>query len=183
MVGGANGSEAINNAVHESLAELLDFCNIVHQCGSGVELQTTGSLLRQHYRCLIEPRGAYWVRELLDAEELGDAYALASIAVSRSGAGTTNELAATATPSILVPLVPTGGDEQRKIAEGFRRSGAAVVIPNPEFGGPKLVACLRELFDATTRLNKMSEASRKLYSGNAAEALLRLSMRPTSVTS
>lgn len=178
ILGGAQGSEAINRAVLDALKALLQRCNVVHQTGAGAGLRTTAAVLRELHARLNAAGGAYWVGDFLGADALGDAYALATIAVSRSGAGTTNELAATGTPAVLVPLVPTGGDEQRKIAEHFRRSGAAVVIPNAELDGPTLAATVQELLDQPARLEEMSAGAKALYVGDATDALVRLALQP-----
>jgi len=103
----------------------------MHQCGAVPGLTTN------HETLAVAPTGsaagAYTVAKFLDADAMGDAYAISSLVVCRSGAGTTNELAATGRPAILVPLVPTGGDEQRPIAHQFAQAGAAIVVPNEDF--------------------------------------------------
>ena len=93
---------------------------------------------------------------------MGDAYAIASLVVSRSGAGTTNELAATGRPAVLVPLVPTGRDEQRRIARLFAAAGAAIVIDNDALSGRRLAAETRQLLADPDRLAAMATAAAPL---------------------
>jgi UDP-N-acetylglucosamine--N-acetylmuramyl-(pentapeptide) pyrophosphoryl-undecaprenol N-acetylglucosamine transferase len=178
ILGGAQGSETINRAALAALESLLERCNVVHQAGAGAGLETTAAVLRDHHERLAAMAGAYWVGEFLEADALGDAYAAATVAVSRSGAGTTNELAATGTPAVLVPLVPTGGDEQRKIALYFSHGQAAVVVPNADLDGPMLATSVHRLLDEPGRLEAMSAAARALYLGDATEALVSLALRP-----
>jgi UDP-N-acetylglucosamine--N-acetylmuramyl-(pentapeptide) pyrophosphoryl-undecaprenol N-acetylglucosamine transferase len=47
------------------------------------------------------------------------------VVVSRSGAGTLAELTALGKPSVLIPLVPTGGNEQQHNARYLQQAGAA----------------------------------------------------------
>lgn len=108
---------------------------------------------------------------------MGDAYAIASLVVSRSGAGTTNELAATGRPALLVPLVPTGFDEQRRIAGAFATAGAAVVIDNDAVSGTRLAAETRQLLADADRLAAMETAAASLAPGDAAGALADLVLR------
>jgi UDP-N-acetylglucosamine--N-acetylmuramyl-(pentapeptide) pyrophosphoryl-undecaprenol N-acetylglucosamine transferase len=77
-----------------------------------------------------------------------------------------------------VPLVPTGGDEQRRIAERFRRARAAVVVPNAKLDGPRLAASVQALLQQPARLEEMSAAAKALYPGDATEALVSLALRP-----
>jgi UDP-N-acetylglucosamine--N-acetylmuramyl-(pentapeptide) pyrophosphoryl-undecaprenol N-acetylglucosamine transferase len=176
VTGGAQGAEAINRAVRDSLRALLDECNVVHVCGAGKGLDTTLAVLEQAAAEMGADRapGRYHVAEFLDGASLGDAYAVSALALSRSGAGTTNELAGVGRPAVLVPLVPTGGDEQRKIARRFAEAGAAVVVPTDELSGDRLLAEVRALIGDGERLAAMSAAAHALAPGDAAGRLAEL---------
>jgi UDP-N-acetylglucosamine--N-acetylmuramyl-(pentapeptide) pyrophosphoryl-undecaprenol N-acetylglucosamine transferase len=173
--GGAQGAETINRTVRDALADLLAMCNVIHPTGRAAALTTTYAVVVEAAREAGHGKpGHYHPAEFFDADTMGDAYAAATLMVGRSGAGTTNDLALTGTPSILVPLVPTGGDEQRKIAEWFRSAGAAVVIPNDDLSAERLVSEVRALLEDRERLEQMSSAARGLARRNAAEALVGL---------
>jgi UDP-N-acetylglucosamine--N-acetylmuramyl-(pentapeptide) pyrophosphoryl-undecaprenol N-acetylglucosamine transferase len=175
VTGGAQGAEAINRAVRDALPRLLDISNVVHVCGAGRGLETTLPVL-EAAAAQAQPsaRGAYHVAEFLDGTELGDAYALAALVLSRSGAGTTNELAGVGRPAVLVPLVPTGGDEQRKIARRFAEAGAAAVVPTDELDADRLIAEVGPLIGDGGRLARMGSAARTLAPGDAAGRLAAL---------
>ena len=170
VTGGAQGAESINRAVVDALPRLLDACNVVHACGAGAGLTTTLSVLTDA-AAGIDARGSYHAAEFLDGDALGDAYALAALVVSRSGAGTTNELAGVGRPAILVPLVPTGGDEQRKIARRFEQAGAAVVVATEELSGDRLADEVRALIADEERREAMADGARALAPGDAAGKL------------
>ena len=126
VTGGAQGAQHINRAVEEALPDLLTMCRVVHQCGRQQAGQT-----REDER-LRQARGAlpghlqarYFVVDFV-TDEIGHIYALADAVVSRSGAGTLAELFALGKPAILIPLVPTGGDEQRRNAAACQNSGCS----------------------------------------------------------
>ena len=170
VTGGAQGAEAINRAVRDALPRLLAACNVVHVCGAGKGLDTTLEVL-QDAPTGDEARGAYHVAEFLDGESLGDAYALAALVVSRSGAGTTNELAGVGRPAVLVPLVPTGGDEQRKIARRFADAGAAIVVATEDLTADRLADEVSALIGDDERLEQMGAGARTLAPGDAAGRL------------
>ena len=101
-------------------------------------MATIPRLLRVRDALPDEWRARYVVVERL-GDELPDVYALASLVIGRSGAGTVAELAALGKPSILIPLPGTGGDEATKNARVLADVGAAIVIPQPE-ATPELIA-------------------------------------------
>lgn len=172
VTGGALGSEVLNRAVHDALPQLLRFANVIHQCGAASALTTTFALLVAAYRG--DSVGAYALSEFLETDLIGDAYVASSLVVCRSGAGTTNELAATGRPAVLVPLVPTGGDEQRRIAQRFVEAGAAIIVPNEELTGSRLATEVRKLLGDPERLAAMASGARSLAPGDAAGALAEL---------
>jgi UDP-N-acetylglucosamine--N-acetylmuramyl-(pentapeptide) pyrophosphoryl-undecaprenol N-acetylglucosamine transferase len=174
VTGGAQGSEVVNSSVRDALPRLLEIANVVHVCGAGKGLDTTRTVLAHAAAQLGDKPGAYYVTEFVDGAALGDAYALADLVLSRSGAGTTNELAGVGRGAVLVPLVPTGGDEQRKIARRFAEAGAAVVVPNEEVSGDRLIAEVEPLIADAERLARMGAAARTLAPGDAAGRLAAL---------
>jgi len=82
--------------------------------------------------------------------------------IGRSGAGTTSELAALGKPSVLIPLVPTRRDEQRKNAQRLADIGATQIIDPSQFDGPRLRDTLLDLADDPARLSDMAGRSASL---------------------
>jgi len=66
------------------------------------------------------------------------AYAAADIVVSRAGASTIGELAATGTPALLVPYPHATANHQVHNAQAYAASGAARVIPDAELDSARL---------------------------------------------
>jgi UDP-N-acetylglucosamine--N-acetylmuramyl-(pentapeptide) pyrophosphoryl-undecaprenol N-acetylglucosamine transferase len=172
VTGGALGSETVNRALLDALPDLLSFCKVVHQCGVAPGLTTNYEKLAA--AAIGSSAGTYTVAKFVEADAMGDAYAMSSLVVCRSGAGTTNELAAAGRAAVLVPLVPTGGDEQRRIAHRFARAGAAIVVPDEDLTGWRLATDAHELLADRDRLTAMQAAARALAPGDAAHALAQL---------
>ena len=183
VTGGAQGAETLNRAVLDEMPLLLRDCNVIHQCGVGRGLQTDHAVLLARAQVLANLPGTYWVKPFLDEGEMADAYAVSALAVGRSGAGTTNELAATARPAILVPLVPTGGDEQTRLARRLEGAGAAVVVPNAELTGARLRAEVVALLKDPERMNSMSRAMGAFKPEQAAKKLAKLVLDHASAPS
>jgi len=68
------------------------------------------------------------------------AYAAADLVVARAGASTLGELAATATPALLVPYPFATDDHQALNARAYAAGGAARVVPDAELDARRLRA-------------------------------------------
>jgi UDP-N-acetylglucosamine--N-acetylmuramyl-(pentapeptide) pyrophosphoryl-undecaprenol N-acetylglucosamine transferase len=79
--------------------------------------------------------------------------------VARAGASTLAELAATATPSILVPYPHATAGHQERNAAAVQASGAARVVRDDDLDGPRLVAELRAAL-APDAIHALREAAR-----------------------
>jgi UDP-N-acetylglucosamine--N-acetylmuramyl-(pentapeptide) pyrophosphoryl-undecaprenol N-acetylglucosamine transferase len=66
------------------------------------------------------------------------AYAAADIVVSRAGASTIGELAATGTPALLVPYPHATADHQTHNAQAYAAGGAARIVPDAELDAGRL---------------------------------------------
>jgi UDP-N-acetylglucosamine--N-acetylmuramyl-(pentapeptide) pyrophosphoryl-undecaprenol N-acetylglucosamine transferase len=107
-------------------------------------------------------------------DKMPDLYAATTVAVCRAGATTVAELAAAGVPSVLVPLPGAPGDHQTRNAEALVDAGAAVLVPDAECTGPRLVAELEPLLADPARLETMAAAARTLARPNAAHELAAL---------
>ena len=178
--GGARGSSPVNERIERALPLLLPSMQIIHATGPTDANGDFPRLLRVRDALPEEWRARYVVVERL-GDELPDVYALASLIIGRSGAGTMAELAALGKPSILIPLPGTGGDEATKNARVLADVGASIVIPQLE-ASPELIAShVIALMHDPARLARMSDAARTVAPHDAAdkiaEEMLRLAGR------
>lgn len=172
VTGGALGAQRINRAVEEALSELLPQCRIIHQCGQQTAGQASeAARLQQARTALPEPLQARYNVIDFVGDEIGHIYALADVVVSRSGAGTLAEIFALGKPAVLIPLVPTGGDEQRRNAQHAESAGAATVIEQDGLTGESLRNVLRPLLADTEKRATMARAAQKLGRVDAARLL------------
>ena len=163
IFGGSQGAHAINVAMVEAASRLAATgvrLAITHQTG-----ERDLDLVRTAYqRAGLEARVEAFIFQI-DGEMKA-----ADVVVARSGATTLAELAASGTPSILVPLPNSTDDHQRKNAEVFATAGAAMVIEERELRSV-LGDALSGLLANPDRRVQMSRAARALARPDAAERI------------
>jgi UDP-N-acetylglucosamine--N-acetylmuramyl-(pentapeptide) pyrophosphoryl-undecaprenol N-acetylglucosamine transferase len=127
VTGGAAGAQQINRMLSGALPDLLQHCQIVHQCGSLslAEMQQVAAGLPPHLA------HRYHVLDFIH-DELPDLLAAAAVVVARSGAGTVAELTALGKAFVLVPYPHAAGDEQRITSRHLSQQGAAVMLDGAE---------------------------------------------------
>ncbi|MFD3418811.1 UDP-N-acetylglucosamine--N-acetylmuramyl-(pentapeptide) pyrophosphoryl-undecaprenol N-acetylglucosamine transferase [Streptomyces decoyicus] len=167
VTGGAQGSEQINGMIRENLPWLLSVANVIHQCGPNwVEKSrhaAEGLAPELHAR--------YWVDGFV-GPELPDVLALASVVVSRSGAGTISELTALGKPSVLVPLASSAGNEQEHNALHLQQAGAALALTGDGASALALRAALEPALSDPLRREAMAKAARAMGKPDAASRLV-----------
>jgi len=154
VTGGAGGAQQINRMLAGTLPDLLQHCQIVHQCGSLSHTEM------QHIAHGLPPQVAnrYHVVDFIH-DELPDLLAAAAIVVARSGAGTVAELTALGKVSILIPYPVSAGDEQRITARHLAKEGAAVILDGDQATPDHLHAAIINLLADSRRRNAMSQAA------------------------
>lgn len=168
IAGGSQGAQQINSVFIDVIYKYIDRYEIIHVCGpknfKDMELLTKG-ILRDHQRKF------YHLYPHLNEEELGDAYAVAEVIVSRAGAGMIFEIAAVKRPSVLIPLKIAAQKHQAKNAYYFSRKGCATtleegnVTPNFVFGR------VNQITDSKNLSQKMQQACEKFSKPEAAKEM------------
>lgn len=115
VTGGSQGAQFINKILRDSLPNLLPKYDVIHICGKN-------NLIDE-----LNQKGYYQVEYMNDIE---NAFAVASVCVSRAGSNTVFELLALKKPCILIPL-PKGTSRGDQIlnAEYFQKLGLVNVLP------------------------------------------------------
>jgi UDP-N-acetylglucosamine--N-acetylmuramyl-(pentapeptide) pyrophosphoryl-undecaprenol N-acetylglucosamine transferase len=110
---------------------------------------------------------------------MADVWAVADLALSRSGASSCAELTACGIPSILMPYPFHRDLHQRANAKALADGGAAVLMDDEKDrkrNAEKLKPILESLLQDVTLREKMSESARKLGHPDAAEAVAKVVM-------
>ncbi len=169
VLGGSQGAVALNEAILHILGELLQAgIQVVHQTG------------RENYQdimTLVQENGitpgtsGYVPKDFFTVSELADVLALANVVVSRAGAGSIAELAATKKAVILVPLASAANDEQRLNAYDIAKIGGAIVIEEPNLGDHILLQKIQELLGDQNLRQAMGERIAQFHHADAALAI------------
>lgn len=152
VIGGSIGSVFINNAVRNSLDQLLMEFQVVHLCGKGN--------LDQKYA----NREGYVQFEYI-SEELPDFFAMADLVISRAGANSICELLALHKPNILIPLSAAASrGDQILNAKSFEKQGFSYVIEEETLTSDVLFHAIEHVRSHQNDYRNAMEASGQLDS-------------------
>ncbi len=103
--------------------------------------------------------------------DIPDRLATAHLVISRPGASSVSELAASGHPSLLIPFAAAMDDHQTGNAQTLVRAGAAVMLSEAEATPEHIVQTLQPLLQTPDRLLAMAQAARRQAQPNAAKRL------------
>lgn len=168
VTGASQGATTINEAVVAALGRIkVQGWQVLHLSG-----QDHASAVRAAYRELDVP-----VRVIDFTPDMADVWAVADLAISRSGASSCAELAVCGVPSILFPYPFHNDMHQRANAQVLADAGAAKLFEDEKEvrkNAPRLVPVLESLlYDGDAR-KIMAQAAIKLGKPDAAQAVAEL---------
>jgi UDP-N-acetylglucosamine--N-acetylmuramyl-(pentapeptide) pyrophosphoryl-undecaprenol N-acetylglucosamine transferase len=167
ITGGSQGAQAINDAVLYALPTLLAIdpqIQIIHQVG-----KKNIHVYKEHLDAHTVKSQRYFLREYFD--DLSIPYAIADLAVSRSGAMTIAELAVTHTPALFIPYPFAAANHQYENALLATQKGAARLLTQDKLNSQSLHDEILTLLSDTAQLKLMGEAMATLGSPKAASDL------------
>lgn len=158
VLGGSQGAQKINDKLLIILPELLKNFEVIHQTGQKnfeqvkKEAEVT---INQELQKYYHPKG------FLTEEELSSALMAAELIISRAGAGTIFEIAASAKPSILVPLTGSAQEHQVKNGYAFAQNGATIVIEEVNFRPHFVLERIKYLFSQPDVMDEMAKRAKE----------------------
>lgn len=169
VLGGSQGAMVLNQALLHILPDLLrQGIQIIHQTGKDNQ-EAVEKVVRENG--IVPEQQGYVIRGFFTSTELADILALASVVLSRAGAGSIAELAAVRKAAILVPLLGAANDHQRMNAYDIAGIGGAVVIEEPNLGEHILSQKILELLGQPELRATMGEKMSAFYHPDAAKVL------------
>lgn len=134
VVGGSQGSAAVNEAVRSALPKLLRDFQVVHLCG------------KDKIDNLLLTTNGYKQFEYIKSE-MKDIFAMADLVISRAGANAICELLSLKKPNILIPLPTTQSrGDQILNAHSFESQGFSIVIEEDYLDCDTLTDKVHELY-------------------------------------
>jgi UDP-N-acetylglucosamine--N-acetylmuramyl-(pentapeptide) pyrophosphoryl-undecaprenol N-acetylglucosamine transferase len=166
IFGGSQGSRILNNTMSEALlflAHLKEEIEIVHQTG---------------LNDLNKVKAAYAASAFADArvvpylDPMADEIAAADLIVSRAGAMTIGELAASGRAAILIPFAAATNNHQEINARVVERAGGAIVITEKQLTAKRLADAIEEVIADPQRIERMSAAAKTLATPDATKNIV-----------
>jgi UDP-N-acetylglucosamine--N-acetylmuramyl-(pentapeptide) pyrophosphoryl-undecaprenol N-acetylglucosamine transferase len=161
VVGGSQGSRAINQAVSKALPLLAQEpggMRIIHQTG---EHDYNEVLKVYQEQGLVAEVHAF-------IDDMPGVLAQADLVISRAGANAVAELAAAGRAALLIPFPGATDQHQLENARAMEKAGAARVIVQLELTPERLAKEVRELMASPATLNQMATCARSLAKPDAA---------------
>ena len=128
VTGGSTGSHVINCLLEESLPAILRFAKVIHQTGDARMYGDFDRLEKLRGKLSKDMQKRYVPVKFLMPKEVNTAIKTANLVIGRSGINTITELLFLEKMALLIPLVNTQKDEQKKNAEFLKEKGLAEVL-------------------------------------------------------
>jgi UDP-N-acetylglucosamine--N-acetylmuramyl-(pentapeptide) pyrophosphoryl-undecaprenol N-acetylglucosamine transferase len=164
VFGGSQAVARITAALESGLERLLPEWRVLHVAGDA-GLAAADAVRRS----LPAPMADRYQAVGFLTDRMTDALVASDLVLGRAGSSTCAEVAAVGVASILVPY-PHAGDHQRANAAFLADRNAAVVIPDRDLDGDRLVAEAHRLRDDDVR-RRLATAARSLGRPDAAAAI------------
>ncbi len=165
VLGGSLGARIFSDVVPAAIAQLpvtlRGRLSIVQQCRTEDLPRVRAAYEELHIPAELSPFFG----------DVAGLYSTAHLVIARAGASTVAELACAGRASLLVPLPGAIDDHQSANARALAATGAAQVLPQPEFTPVNLAATLEDLLETPDALAAASRAAAALAAPQAAATL------------
>ncbi len=169
IFGGSSGAKSINIAIVNALNNMYDLkdkIQFLHQTGIRDYENIRESYRKTGFKGTITPF----------IYQMGEAYAVADIVISRAGATTLAELTALGKPAILIPYPYAAGQHQELNARKLLEMGAAKMIRDSELKGEYLAHNIRGLYTNETMRAEMQRNSKAVGRPEACARVVDIAM-------
>ncbi len=169
IVGGSQGAKVINDAVIKILPNLSKISQVLHISGQNNYEEVQRLAAQFGFK---SGRHRYVAVPFLDREEMADAYAVADIIISRSGANSITEMAANKKVVIFVPLTRSANNHQYMNAYEIAKIGGALVLEESNLGNNMLFEKISELLHNKELRSQLQEKISAFYREDATENIV-----------
>lgn len=165
---GSQGSERINGAVTSGLSRLVRRATVIHHTGPAQlpRAQAARATLPEPDRARYQPHGYLH-------EEMGAALAAADLVVGRAGSSSIAEPLAFGVPLVLIPFGAAMNAHQAANARAAADLGAALILPESDLDGDRLVSVVTGLLDDPARLARMAANAKAAGRPEASDTIAR----------
>jgi UDP-N-acetylglucosamine--N-acetylmuramyl-(pentapeptide) pyrophosphoryl-undecaprenol N-acetylglucosamine transferase len=166
IIGGSQGARVLNNSLLSILPELSKIAQVLHITGQSLFEESKKLAAEAGFK---SGRHKYYAVPFLNRMEIADAYAVADIVVSRSGANSITEIAANKKVAIFVPLPRSANNHQYMNAYEIAKIGGAMVLQESNLGGNILYKKIDELLHNKELRDQLQEKIFQFYDPESAK--------------
>jgi len=171
VIGGSQGAHTINNALLDSVADLLsEGFQIIHQTGVKNYDKYIEELTEKHPEMFNNP--CYVVKPFFNNMEIP--LNAADLAISRAGSLSISELNLCGLPSILVPYPYAAADHQRFNAKAMEEAGASIYLEDSECNSSKIFELILYILNNPEKFEQMKNSNKKMAKPQATEDIIRI---------
>lgn len=151
VTAGNQGSHKINLLVEDTLTQLTEFAQVIHQTGDSK--YDDFSNLKKH------ESGDYLIRKWIDGPDLSFLLDNADLVISRAGINTLIELALKSAPALMIPI--SIGTEQKNNAKYFANIGLGEMIEEKKLSPKIFLEKIKDMLGRRKALKKLAESLKK----------------------
>ena len=168
ILGGSQGARTINEKIMDSLPELVERYQMIHQTGKKniQAVQGIKDIILQNN----QNKDKYKPFEYLNTSNMQAALLVASLVISRAGS-TIFEIALWGKPSIIIPIPEPTSHDQRSNAYAYARSGAAEVIEEENLSSRLLILEIDRILSNQKEIEKMSSSAKAFARKDSAKLI------------
>jgi UDP-N-acetylglucosamine--N-acetylmuramyl-(pentapeptide) pyrophosphoryl-undecaprenol N-acetylglucosamine transferase len=174
VLGGSQGSVAVNEAVLAALPQILPFAQVIHQTGAE-NFQTIKKTSIKLLENTTE-KNNYLVQDFFSEEEMRDIYQNSSLIIMRAGSQIL-ETFLWGVPTILIPIREEVSRDQTSNAFASMRRGASIVIEEKNLTPHILQNEILRLLQDNKTLAHMSASARESAKYDASEKIANILLK------
>lgn len=168
ILGGTRGAKNINRVIEETLPELLNTYQVVHQTGlddfDDMKMLVDATLIDHEYKYRYHP---YSFLNQLSMKMMAG---VSDLVISRSGS-TLFEIAHWEIPSIIIPMTKSRRNHQIKNAYNYAREGGCIVIEENNLSDQGLIFEIKRILTNKKVQDEMKEGARQFALKDAGEKI------------
>ncbi|KND52000.1 MAG: UDP-N-acetylglucosamine--N-acetylmuramyl-(pentapeptide) pyrophosphoryl-undecaprenol N-acetylglucosam [Parcubacteria bacterium C7867-001] len=169
ILGGSSGAKRINDMIVETLPELTQVANIIHQTGKD-NFAEVGTMSKLTLEKSTSP-SRYYPFPFLNTLSMRRSAGAADLVISRAGTTTIAEIALWRKPSIIIPIPETISHDQRTNAYAYAHTGAAIVLEEGNLTPHLFVSEVKRLLGDRALLASMADKSASFGGADAARII------------
>jgi UDP-N-acetylglucosamine--N-acetylmuramyl-(pentapeptide) pyrophosphoryl-undecaprenol N-acetylglucosamine transferase len=182
VLGGSQGSREINELIFDLLCDLTVNFSLIHIVGKRnfsefkekFTKKYNHKIQKHNYNILSQNYKAY---AFMKENDLKTAYCASDIIISRAGASIIFEIAQAGKPSILIPLINSASDHQKKNAYAYMKTGSCLVVERPNLKKNIFLKNLNNLLSNEKELSLMAKSAHEFAKPDAAKDIAGLIQR------